>query len=43
MRIMHGYPMGKDEVSLESQLFLVFGPWAEILEREKKNLGFFFP
>ena len=40
MRIMHGYPMGKDEVSLESQLLLGFGPWAEN-GKEKKDFWAF--
>ena len=42
MRIMNGYPMGKDEVSLESQLLLGFGPWAEN-GKEKKIFGLFAP
>ena len=40
MRLMHGYPMGKDEVSFESQLFLGFGPWAENVKGKRKILGF---
>ena len=39
---MNGYPMGKDEVSLESQLLLGFGPWAEN-GKEKKIFGLFAP
>ena len=43
--ILHGYPLDINEVTcIKSTLpyLLGFGPfWAEILEREKKNLGFF--
>ena len=42
--ILHGDPMDNNEVAYLSQLFLIFLDlvlWAEIFEREKKNLGFF--